>query len=140
MQKLEKEQHSGSTLYTIYSLRWVILCKFVNIASSAGINKAITCENDGLPCVCRTIDGSRTLAAFKMELFVTKVNGSKLLLLLQRVPSYMWQGLRYASVKYRSMKKEAILSSPEFGFYWSYLLFHHALNDNHLSFQSCCTD
>ena len=36
--------------------------------------------------------GFRTLAVFKMELFETKVNGWKLLLILHRVPSYMWQG------------------------------------------------
>ena len=33
----------------------------------------------------------------KMELFVTNVNGWKLLLLLQRVPSYMLQGPRCRS-------------------------------------------
>ena len=38
------------------------------------------------------IGGSRTPVAFKMKLFVTKVNGWKLLVSSQRVPSYMWQG------------------------------------------------
>ena len=78
----------------MYSLRCY---KFINIASSTGINKAITHENDCLSCVffytpfAFDNGGSRTLAAFKMELFVTKFNGWKLLL-SQRVPYYMWKG------------------------------------------------
>ena len=70
------------------------MLKFIHIASSSGINKAITCENNCLSnCVLFQIlafnsSGSMTPAAFKMELLVTKIKGWK----LQRVPSYKWQG------------------------------------------------
>ena len=72
----------------------------IHIASSTCISKVIIRENDCLLltifvffCAIFTfgIDGSRTQAAFKMGLFPTKVNGWKLLLLFQRVPSYIWQ-------------------------------------------------
>ena len=69
--------------------------KFMHNASSAGISKVITHENDCLPYVfCCTlpgfgIGGSRTPAKCKMELFETKDFGWKLSLLLERVPSYM---------------------------------------------------
>ena len=73
--------------------------KFINIATSAGINKAITHENYCSPYVCflqlllslALVDRIRSPEAFKIELFVTKVKGWKLLLLLQRVTSCMWQ-------------------------------------------------
>ena len=71
--------------------------KFIHIASSVSISEAITHENNCLPyAFCSTlfafgIGGSWTPAAFKMVLFVTNVNGLKLLLLLQKVPSYRCQ-------------------------------------------------
>ena len=73
--------------------------KFINIASSAGINKAITHDNYCSPHVrflqlllsLALVDRIRSPAAFKMEIFVTKIKSWKLLLLLQRVSSCMWQ-------------------------------------------------
>ena len=74
------EQHSGNSLYAIDSVVYYTF-EFVHIASSAGINKVITQENDCLPYMCCStllvsgIRGSRTTAAFKTELSVTKVIG-----------------------------------------------------------------
>ena len=76
------------------------------LSSSASINKKICCllnllyyRWERLPTTwvtCPTllafgIGGSMTLSAYKMELFATNVNSWRLLLWLQRVPSYMWQ-------------------------------------------------
>ena len=41
-------QDAAFIQYTLY----VILCKFIHITSSTGINKAITHKSDCLPCVC----------------------------------------------------------------------------------------
>ena len=88
----------GSALFTI-PLR-CYTCIFIRIATSTGINKATTHQNNCLPCAFGT-GGSRTLAAFKMELFVTKVNGYKLLILLQRVHVKCGGGPRSACEKHR---------------------------------------
>ena len=49
--KSEKELHSENSLQKINSLK-SHNCKFIHIASSTDINKAITHENNCLPYVC----------------------------------------------------------------------------------------
>ena len=90
-QKFERKQHSGSSLQAIYLLRCYSL-KFIYIAGSTGTNKRLPMRTIGyhmcFVLLSFGIGGYRS----SLELFVTNVNGWKLLLLLQRVPSYMWQG------------------------------------------------
>ena len=93
--KNDKMSNILEAAFRQYTLLRDFTFKLILIASSVSIGEAITHENDCLPYVfCSTlfafgIGGSWTSAAFKMVLFVKNVNGLKLLLLLQRVPSYM---------------------------------------------------
>ena len=58
--------------------------------------------------VAFVIGGSRTPAAFKMEFFVTKVNGLKLLLLLHTYKEFYLLCPRSACEKHRSVTIETI--------------------------------
>ena len=130
----------------MYSLRCYTF-KFIHVATSGGINKAITRENDCLPFVyfvllllAFRIGGSRTSLTFKMEFILTIVDGRRLLLLLQRVPSYMLQGSQIRLSKSIGKLRKTISTSTTPVLWFHRILFHHAFTENHLSFQSCCID
>ena len=81
------------SLGSLYFLRCYTF-KSIHIASSAGNNKAITRENDCLPCVYLPLAlvDLGPLEYLRSELFVTKAISWNLLLLLQKLPFYVWQG------------------------------------------------
>ena len=70
--------------------------------------------------------------AFEMELFVTK--GWKLLLFTKISVFYV------ARVRDPSLKIKDNIVFLQCLCFTDLVLFHHALTDNHLSFQSCCSD